>query len=136
LFDFFCSDSKNIEDFNHYCRDRVHHSLIRCYFSVYVQTPEKCFYALEHLEESVLNRANVLSCLRIVRITMDPTKVVRRVHTERRTPNPIKITLAGENTCQINETVDLGQVSCSEAYRANAFSECLRERKKDVHSCV
>jgi hypothetical protein len=41
---------------------------------------------------------------------MNPTKVLRRVHTERRTPNPIKITFAGENTCQINERVDLAQV--------------------------
>jgi hypothetical protein len=102
LLDFFCSDGNNIEDFNHYGRDRLHHSLIWRHFSVYVQTPEKCFYALEQLEESVLVRANVLSCLRIVRITIDRTKVLRRVHTERRTPNPMKITFAGENTYQIN----------------------------------
>jgi hypothetical protein len=70
-------------------------------FSVCVQTLEKCFYALEHLKESILVRANILCCLRIVRITMDHTKVLGRVHTERRTPNPIKITFAGENTYQI-----------------------------------
>jgi hypothetical protein len=110
LFDFFCSDGQNVKDLNHYCRDRVHHSLIWYRFSVRVQTSEKCFYALEHLKESVLVRANVFSCLRIVRITKERTKVLRRVHTERSTPNPIKITFAGENTCQINERVDLGQV--------------------------
>jgi hypothetical protein len=36
---------------------------------------EKRFYSLEHLEKSVLIRANVLSCLKTVRITMDRTKV-------------------------------------------------------------
>ena len=55
-------------------------------------------------------RANILSCLKIVRITMVRTKVLRRVHTERRVANPIKITFAGENICQINVSVDLGQV--------------------------
>ncbi len=102
LFDVICSDGENVEDLNHYCCDRVQHSLIWRRFSVCVQTLEKCFNALEHLKESVLIRANVLSCLRIVRITIDRTKVLGRVHTERRTPNPIKITFAGENTCQIN----------------------------------
>jgi hypothetical protein len=102
LFDFFCHDGQNIEHFNHNFRDRVHHSLIWRHFSVCVQALEKCFYALEHLKERVLIRANVLSCLTIFRITMDRTKVLKRVHTERRTPNPIKITFAGANTCQIN----------------------------------
>jgi hypothetical protein len=41
---------------------------------------------------------------------MDFTKVLRRAHTERSTENPIKITFAGGNTCQINMRIDLGQV--------------------------
>jgi hypothetical protein len=102
LFDFVCSDGENVKDLNHDCRDRVHHSLIWCRFGVCVQTSEKCFYTLEHFKECVLVRADVLSCLRIVRITMDSTKLLRREHTDRSTPNPIKITFAGENTCQIN----------------------------------
>src|SRR6266849_8985354 len=110
LLHFFCRNSDKVEDLYHNCCNRVHHSFIWCHFSVYVQTSEKCFYAFEHLKKSVLVRANGLSCLRIVRITMNRTKVLRRVHTERRTPNPMKITFAGENTCQINERVDLGQV--------------------------
>jgi hypothetical protein len=97
LFDFFRSDGDNVKNLNHYCRDCVHHSLIKRHFSVYVQTSEKSLYALEQLKKSILVRANVLSCLRIVRITMDPTKILR-LHTERRTANPIKITFAGENT--------------------------------------
>ena len=105
LFDFFRSEGKNVEDLNHYCRDRVHHSLIWRHFSVFVQTSEKCFYALEHLKKSVLVRANVLSCLVIIRITIDRTKVLKRVHTERRTPNPVKITFAGVHTCKINMRV-------------------------------
>ena len=98
LLDFFCCNSNEVEDLNHNCRDCVHHSLIRCHFGVYVQTLEKFFYALEDLKESVLVRADGLSCLRIICITIDRTKVLRTVHTERRTANPIKITFAGENT--------------------------------------
>jgi hypothetical protein len=75
LFDFFCSDDEDVEDFNYYCRDRVHHSLIWCHFGVRVQTLEKCFYALEYLKKRVLVRANILSCLRIVRITIGYTKL-------------------------------------------------------------
>jgi hypothetical protein len=37
--------------------------LIWRYVSVYVQTPEKCFYAFKHLKECVLVGANVLGCL-------------------------------------------------------------------------
>ena len=63
---------------------------------------------------------------------------VLRVHTERRTPSPTKTTFAGGNTCQIN--MRLGgrsrTSSCSEAYRTDTFSECLREGMKDVHSWV
>jgi hypothetical protein len=32
---------------------------------------EKAFYALEHLKESVSVRANILGCLRAIRITID-----------------------------------------------------------------
>jgi hypothetical protein len=54
-------------------------------------------------------------------------KGIKKVHSERRTANPITITFAGGNTCQMNkyERVDLGPSSCSEAYRADTFSKCL-----------
>jgi hypothetical protein len=97
FFDFFCSDGKDIEYLSHYRDDRVHHSLIWRHFSVYVQTSEKCLYALKQLKKCVLVRPNVLGCLRTVRITMNHTNV-SRLRTERSTPNPIKITFAGENT--------------------------------------
>jgi hypothetical protein len=65
-FNFFCSDGQNVEDLNHYCSDRVQHSLIWRHLSVCVQTSEKCFYALEHLKKCILVRANILSSLRTV----------------------------------------------------------------------
>ena len=98
LLDFFCCDSNKVEDLHHDCRDRVHHSLIWCHFSVYVQTSKKCFYALKNLKKGVLVRADGLSCLKIVCIRMDRTRVLRRLHTERRTANPMKIAFAGVNT--------------------------------------
>jgi hypothetical protein len=78
LLDFFCSDGNNVEHLNHYYCNCVHHSLIWRRFSVCVQTSEKCFYALEHLKESVLVRANVLRCLKSVRITMDPHEGIKK----------------------------------------------------------
>ena len=63
LLDFLCYNSNKVEDFDRDGSDCVHHSLIGCHFSVYLQTSEKCFYALEHLKKTVFVRANVLSCL-------------------------------------------------------------------------
>ena len=41
---------------------------------------------------------------------MDQMKVLKRIHTARRTPNPVKITLAGWKTYQIMMSADPGQV--------------------------
>jgi hypothetical protein len=97
LLAFFCGDGENVENLNHYCCDRVHHSFIWRHSSVCVQTSEKSLYAFEQLKKDILVRPNVLSCLKIVRITMAHTNVSRSL-TEIRIPNPIKITFAGENT--------------------------------------
>ena len=124
LFNFFCSNGKNIEDLDHYCHDRVQHPLTWRHFSVYVQTSEKCFYALKHLKKSVLVRANVLGRLIIICITMDRI-IALRLHTERRTANPIKITFAGENTFKHFRGRRSRTSPCSEAYRTDSFFECL-----------
>jgi hypothetical protein len=101
LSDLFSCNSNNVEDFHHYFRDCIHHFLVKCRFRVNLESLEKCFYTLEDLKKSVLARANILGCLRAVRVTMDRTKVLRRIRTERRTPIPAKIVFAGENTCKI-----------------------------------
>ena len=78
---------------------------------------------------------NLLSCLRIICITMDCTKVLRAVHTERRTMNPIKITFASENTFkQISECTSQ-MSSCPESYQADT-SQCLQEDKKNIYSWI
>src|SRR6266852_3129584 len=92
LSDLFSCDSKNVENLHQYFGDYIHHSLVKCRFIVDFQSLEKNFYALEDLKKSVLARANILGCLRAVRIMMDRTKVIRRIHTKRRTPIPTKIT--------------------------------------------
>jgi hypothetical protein len=110
--------------------------LIWCHTSVYVQTSEKRFYALEHLKKCVLVRADGLSCLKIICITIERTKAIARLHTERRTANPINITFAGENTFKQISECRSWTSSCPEAYRADTFSECLWEGEKDVYSWV
>jgi hypothetical protein len=61
---------------------------------------KKSLYALKDFKKSLLARPNILGCLRYDLITMDRTRVLRRIHTERRTPIPAKIAFAGENTCK------------------------------------
>jgi hypothetical protein len=58
---------------------------------------------------------------------MERTKGLRKIHTERRTANPVKITFAGENTCKINTRVYSRSWagSCPDAYKADTFSEGL-----------
>ena len=51
------------------------------------------------------------------------------IHTERKTPIPAKITVAGENACQINIRVQISDRRMS--YQANS-SDCLGESKKDI----
>jgi hypothetical protein len=75
---------------------------VKCRFSVDIQSLEKSFYALEHLKKRVFVRANILGCLRAVRIMMSRKKVLRRVHTERRTPTLAKIAIEGGNACKIS----------------------------------
>ncbi len=91
--------------------------MVKCRFRINLESLEKSFYALEHLEKSVLDRANILGCLpvavRAVCIRMDRTKVLRRIHTERRTPIPAKIAFAGENTCKISMRMQISDISIS-----------------------
>src|SRR6266849_2165131 len=93
LSDLFGCNSENVENLRHYFYDYIHHFLVKRGFQVGVnfQSLEKSFDALEDLKKSILSRTNILGCLRVVRITMDRTKVSRRIHTKRRTPIPAKI---------------------------------------------
>ena len=101
LSDLFSCNSKNVEDLHHNFRNCIDHFLFEYCFSVDLQSLEKSFYALEDVTKSVLTCSNILGCLRNVRIRMDRTKVLREIHTERRTPIPANITFAGENSCRI-----------------------------------
>ena len=51
------------------------------------------------------------------------------IDTERRTPIPAKISVAGENACKINIKAQISNKRMS--YQANS-SNCLGERKKDI----
>ena len=136
LLDFLCSNGKNVQHLDHNGRDRVRHSFIWRHFNVCVQTSEKCFYALEHLKKCVLVRPNILSSLRIICITMVRTKVSRRAHTERRTANPIKMTFAGESTCQVNERPNLGLSSCSEVCIPSRHLLQVSRRRREERSLL
>ncbi len=76
---------------------------------------EKSLYALKDLKKSVLVRANIFGCLRAVYITIDRTKVLRRIRTERRTPIPTKIAFAGENTCKISIKMQISDTLISQS---------------------
>jgi hypothetical protein len=59
-------------------------------------------------------------------------KLLRRIHTERRTPIPENITAAGENTCQMNMRVHISDEFSPEAYQTNARSKRGRKIIEDV----
>jgi hypothetical protein len=79
--------------------------LIHCSFSVNLQPLEKGFQAIEHLKKSALACTDILSCLRGNRITMSGTNILERIHTNRRTPNAVKMALPGGNACQLSMRV-------------------------------
>ena len=66
-----------------------------------METSEKHLNALKDVDKSVLACSNVFSCLGNACVTIAHTNIIR-IHTERRTPTPAKITLAGENSCHTN----------------------------------
>src|SRR5258708_25259602 len=70
-----CCNPKNIQDFSHYFRDYIHHSLIQCRFSVNLQSSEKRFKTLEDLKKCVFTCTHILSCLRGDRITLGCTNI-------------------------------------------------------------
>ena len=74
--------------------------------SVHLETSEKDLDALEDIHKSVLACPDILSCLKDACVILSRTKLLG-IRTERRAPKPAKITLAGENTCQINMRVQI-----------------------------
>ena len=105
MFDLLCRNPKYRENLNHYPYDNIHHLRGRRHLCVHLETSEKHFDSFEDVHNSVLTCLNVLSCLRDVCVTM--CAELLRIRTERRTPIPVKITLAGENACQVIMSVQI-----------------------------
>jgi hypothetical protein len=106
-------DPKNGEYLNNYLNDYIHHLHGRWDFCIDLEASEKHLNALKDVDKGILTCPNILSCLRNERVTMVHTKLLRKIPTERRTPTPANITLAGENTCQVAgeyKSADLKQV--------------------------
>jgi hypothetical protein len=104
LLDLLHRDPKNGQNFNYYLNDHIHHFRGRWHLRVHLETSKKTFNALKDVHKSVLACTNVSSRLINVFVTIASAKK-SRIHTERRTPIPVKITFAGANTCQINMRV-------------------------------
>jgi len=83
---------------------------------------------------SVLGCPNVLRCLRIVDVNLGCVNVSRRVHTERRTLTPTKITFAGGKPCTISMRYAFRSGSHPETYHTNALPKCPGKRIQDIHS--
>ena len=67
---------------------------------------------------------------------MANTKLLRRIRTERRTPIPENITVAGEKACQISMSVRIPDKLIPETYQTNASSECGGKSIKDVDGWI
>ena len=101
LLDFLCCDPENRENLDHYLNDYVHHFRGRLRFCVDLETSEKHLNPFKDVDKCVLARSNIFSCLGEECVTVARTKL-QRIHTDKRTPTPVKITLAGEKSCHIN----------------------------------
>ena len=64
-------------------------------------------------------------------------EISRRIRTKRRTPTPVNIALAGENTYLIYIRMRISDKGLRlEAYQANAISKSVTEGIKDVYSRI
>jgi hypothetical protein len=123
---------ENRENLNHYPNDYIHHLWGRRHFYIDLEASEKHLNALKDVYENVLACPSIFSRLRGVGVTMAPTKTIRRIRTVRRTPIPENITVAGENTCQMNMSVHVSDKFSPEVYQTSARSECGRKSIEDV----
>ena len=97
------------ENLDHDLDKYIHHLCRWWHLCVNLNTSEKHFDALEHVDKGVLSCSGMHSCLRDVGVTVARTELLRRLHTDSRTPKPAKITLADGNTCQMDVSADLRQ---------------------------
>jgi hypothetical protein len=128
----FCRNSENRENLDHYLNDYVHHLWGRRHLRIDLETSEKHLNALKNVDKNALACSSILGCLGDVGVRMANTKLLRRIRTERRTPIPENITVAGEKACQISMNVQIPDKLSPETYQTNTRSECGGKNIKDV----
>ena len=101
LLDFLCCDPKNRQNFDHYLSNHIHHFLGRRQFCINLETSEEYFDPPKKGDECVFASSKIFRRLRDLCVTLAHAKVTG-IHTERRTPTPAKMTLAGEKSCHAN----------------------------------
>ena len=104
-------------------------------FCVNLDSSKKHFDALKNVDKSVLAGSNILNCLKEVRVTIAYGKLLR-ILTERRMPNPAKMTFAGGNACNINMSMRTPTRICGETYQASTRFKNRGEGLQDIHSWV
>jgi hypothetical protein len=123
---------KNGEDLSHYLSYFIHHFRSLRHLCVDFETLEKSPNALKDVHKSFFAFPNILRRLRNIGVTLAQAKPMR-IHTEMRTSIPAKITVAGENVCQINMSVHVSDNHMS--YQVNS-SSYIRERKKGFYNWI
>jgi hypothetical protein len=94
-------DPENRENFDDNLDDYIHHLRGRPHFCVNLKTSKKHLNALKDVDKSVLACSDIFNSLGDVYDTMAHAKSLK-IRTERRSPTPANITLAGENNCNKN----------------------------------
>ena len=103
-------DPKDRNHLNHYLDNYIHYLRVRLHFCVDLDTSKEHFHSLQDVDKSVVTCSNILSRLMNPCVTTTHAKRLR-IHTERRTPTPAKMMLAGEKFCQIykrGQRADIG----------------------------
>jgi hypothetical protein len=94
-------DPKNGENLYDDLDNYIHHFRGRLHFCVDLEASKEPFNPLKDVDKSVLACPNIFSCLKNY-VLQCPRKCNKDIHTERKTPTPAKMKLAGENTCHVN----------------------------------
>ena len=133
LLNLFHGDPKNRDNLGRYPNDYIHHLRRWRNSGVNLQASEKHLNTLKDVDQSILACSSILSCLGDGGVTM-AHRIIRNIHTERRTPTPTNTTLAGENICRMRMRYQTS--SRYKTYQANTLSKSRGESKENVHCWV
>ena len=113
-----CSDSENIQYFNHYLNNDVRHRRRWWNLGICLQAFEKVLDPFEDVDQGILYCTDILSRLLRLNVKLELQRDKDKISTWRRTPAPAKITVAGEKTYVVTDKLS-SQTRAFDTYQTN-----------------